>query len=127
MAQRVTYRRRLPYNTKSNRVRIIKTPSNTIRYLHTKKIGKAPSCGDCGSSLPGIKALRPRELSQVSKRHKSVQRKYGGSRCANCVRDRIVRAFLIEEQKVVKQKIKAMHEQRQKEEKSEKKQKKSSK
>ena len=34
------------------------------------------------------------------------ERAYGGSRCANCVKDRIVRAFLIEEQKLVKQLVK---------------------
>lgn len=33
---------------------------------------------------------------------KTVSRAYGGSRCHKCVRDRIVRAFLVEEQKVVK-------------------------
>jgi large subunit ribosomal protein L34e len=42
----------------------------------------------------------------VSKPTKTVQRAYGGSRCANCVRDRIVRAFLIEEQKIVKKVLK---------------------
>jgi len=42
----------------------------------------------------------------VSKPTKTVQRAYGGSRCANCVRDRIVRAFLIEEQKIVKRVLK---------------------
>jgi large subunit ribosomal protein L34e len=35
-----------------------------------------------------------------------VRRAYGGSRCGNCVRDRIVRAFLIEEQKIVKKVLK---------------------
>ena len=35
-----------------------------------------------------------------------VSRAYGGSRCAHCVRDRIVRAFLIEEQKIVKKVMK---------------------
>jgi len=53
-----------------------------------------------------IPALRPREYSQISRPKKTVQRAYGGSRCANCVRDRIVRAFLIEEQKIVKKVLK---------------------
>jgi large subunit ribosomal protein L34e len=35
-----------------------------------------------------------------------VQRAYGGSRCGNCVKDRVVRAFLIEEQKIVKKVLK---------------------
>jgi large subunit ribosomal protein L34e len=42
----------------------------------------------------------------VSRSTKSVQRAYGGSRCGNCVKDRIVRAFLIEEQKIVKKVLK---------------------
>lgn len=53
-----------------------------------------------------IPALRPREYAQISKPKKTVQRAYGGSRCGNCVRDRIVRAFLIEEQKIVKKVLK---------------------
>ena len=49
-----------------------------------------------------------RHLSSFSyknlhKRERTVSRAYGGSRCAGCVRKRIVRAFLIEEQKIVKQ------------------------
>lgn len=53
-----------------------------------------------------IPALRPREYSQISKPKKTVQRAYGGSRCGNCVKDRVVRAFLIEEQKIVKKVLK---------------------
>ncbi|PMB64861.1 60S ribosomal protein L34-B [Beauveria bassiana] len=53
-----------------------------------------------------IPALRPREYANISKPQKTVQRAYGGSRCGNCVRDRIVRAFLIEEQKIVKKVLK---------------------
>ncbi|CAE7744137.1 RPL34B, partial [Symbiodinium sp. KB8] len=33
---------------------------------------------------------------RLKKREKRVNRAYGGSRCAHCVRERIVRAFLIE-------------------------------
>ncbi|KAI6373634.1 hypothetical protein MCOR25_003408 [Pyricularia grisea] len=53
-----------------------------------------------------VPALRPREYAQISKPKKTVQRAYGGSRCGNCVRDRVVRAFLIEEQKIVKKVLK---------------------
>ncbi|KAJ2616250.1 ribosomal protein L34e [Coemansia reversa NRRL 1564] len=107
MVQRVTYRRRLSYNTKSNRVRITKTPGGNLRYLHLKKPAKGPRCGDCGMSLAGIPALRPREYTRLNKSQKSVSRAYGGSRCGTCVRTRIVRAFLIEEQKIVKKVLKA--------------------
>jgi ribosomal protein L34E len=42
------------YNTKSNKVRVIKTPGGKLRYLHLKKAGTAPKCGDCGIKLPGV-------------------------------------------------------------------------
>lgn len=61
---------------------------------------------DIDGSLTQIPALRPREYAQISRPKKTVQRAYGGSRCANCVRDRVVRAFLIEEQKIVKKVMK---------------------
>ncbi|CAD0098681.1 unnamed protein product, partial [Aureobasidium mustum] len=86
------------YNTKSNKVRVIKTPGGELRYLHIKKKGTAPKCGDCGVKLAGY--------ATISRPKKTVQRAYGGSRCANCVKDRVVRAFLIEEQKIVKKVLK---------------------
>ena len=61
-----------------------------------------PKCGDCGGVIAGIPALRPKEYRLLSRRKRSVSRAYGGSRCAGCVRTRIVRAFLVEEQKLVK-------------------------
>merc|ERR1712232_851793 len=42
-------------------------------------------------------------VRRLKKRERRVNRAYGGSRCAGCTRTRIVRAFLIEEQKCVKQ------------------------
>ena len=66
-----------------------------------------PRCGDCGNELCGIKATRPIEAKNLSKPNKTVTRAYGGSRCNHCTRSRIVRAFLIEEQKIVKKVLKA--------------------
>ncbi|OCT50129.1 60S ribosomal protein L34-B [Cladophialophora carrionii] len=114
---RLQYRRRNPYNTSSNNVRVIKTPGGKLRLLHIKKRGTAPKCGDCDAvprlaglflmmMMPQIPALRPRAYATTSRPQKTVQRAYGGSRCGNCVRDRIVRAFLIEEQKIVKKVLK---------------------
>jgi len=74
--------------------------------LDKQKIGQISPCNMLTLSFLQIPALRPREYSQISKPKKTVQRAYGGSRCANCVRDRIVRAFLIEEQKIVKKVLK---------------------
>lgn len=110
MAQRVTYRRRNPYNTRSNKIKVVKTPGGKLIAQHVKKNASRPKCGDCGSNLSGISTLRPRAYAQVSKTHKTVLRAYGGSRCASCVKDRIVRAFLIEEQKIVKRVLKEQEE-----------------
>uniref|UniRef100_A0A646QG09 Large ribosomal subunit protein eL34 n=1 Tax=Hemiscolopendra marginata TaxID=943146 RepID=A0A646QG09_9MYRI len=110
MVQRLTYRRRLSYNTQSNRRRISKTPGGRLVYLYTKKPGSVPKCGDCKTKLKGITPARPKQLMSMSKRHKTVSRTYGGSRCAKCVRNRIIRAFLIEEQKIVVKVLKAQQQ-----------------
>ncbi|KAK2172738.1 hypothetical protein NP493_934g00048 [Ridgeia piscesae] len=107
MVQRLRFRRRLSYNTKSNRKRISKTPGGKLVYLHQKKLGTIPKCGDCKVKLHGITPSRPMQRCGMSKRLKTVSRTYGGSRCHRCVRERIVRAFLIEEQKIVVRVMKA--------------------
>merc|ERR1711976_1072357 len=99
--QRLTFRRRLSYNTNSNRRKIVKTPGGRLVYHYTKKLGTIPKCGDCKCKLRGITPSRPMERASMSKRHKTV------SRCHRCVRERIVRAFLIEEQKIVVKVLKA--------------------
>ncbi|CAH7673325.1 ribosomal protein L34Ae [Phakopsora pachyrhizi] len=107
MVQRVTLRTRKSYNTTSNVGRIVKTPGGNLRHLRIHKQATAPKCGDCHTVLPGVPALRPIRYAHISKRRKTVQRPYGGSRCGNCVRDRIIRAFLVEEAKIVKKVLKS--------------------
>merc|ERR1712139_428082 len=93
------------------KVRKVKTPGGKLVLHYTGKKGKSPTCGDpgCDERLNGIPALRPVEYSRISKRQKTVTRAYGGSRCAKCVRMKIVRAFLIEEQKIVKRVLKSQN------------------
>merc|ERR1712221_27553 len=104
---RLVLRRRLSYNTKSNKRRISKTPGGKLVYLYIKKTEKVPKCGDCKEKLRGIPAVRPTKLAAMSKPQKTISRAYGGSRCGACVRERIIRAFLIEEQKIVVRVLKA--------------------
>ncbi|KAG2519495.1 hypothetical protein JM16_007123 [Phytophthora kernoviae] len=99
---RITYRRRHSYATKSNGIKAVKTPGGKLVAQYRQKRTAGPKCGDCKQSLKGIKHLGSKEYKNVSKTHRTVSRAYGGSRCALCVRQRIVRAFLIEEQKIVK-------------------------
>ncbi|XP_040614154.1 60S ribosomal protein L34-like [Mesocricetus auratus] len=107
MVQRLTYPRRLSYNIASNKTRLSRTPGNRIVYLYTKKVGKAPksACGVCPVRLRGVHADRPSPYETKTKKH--VSRAYGGSLCDKCVRDRIKRPFLIEEQKIVVKVLKA--------------------
>ena len=107
MVQRLTYRRRLSYNTQSNRRKISKTPGGRLVYLYTGKNGSVAKCGDCKLKLRGIAYARPADLARLSHRRKTVTRAYGGSKCAACVRNRIVRAFLIEEEKIVAKVLRA--------------------
>ena len=46
--------------------------------------------------------MKSTEIRRTVKRERTVSRAYGGSCCHKCVRERIVRAFLLEEQKAVK-------------------------
>jgi len=107
MVQRLTYRRRHSYNTPSNQCRISKTPGGRLVYLYKKKKGSVPKCGDCKIKLHGITPARPRERKRLPTFKNRVNRPYGGSRCHKCVRSRIVRAFLVEEQKIVVKVLKA--------------------
>lgn len=51
---------------------------------------------------PQLPAVRPSSLHRVNKSKKTVHRAYGGHLAAGVVKERIVRAFLVEEQKIVK-------------------------
>ena len=52
--------------------------------------------------MQGIAALRPKQYKTLKQRERKVYRAYGGSLCAGCVKNKIIRAFLVEEQKIVK-------------------------
>jgi large subunit ribosomal protein L34e len=71
-----------------------------LHYIAKKS--QTPKCGDCKKSLQSLYALRPKAYRLLAKRKRRVSRAYGGSRCYLCTRNRIVRAFLVEEQKIVK-------------------------
>jgi large subunit ribosomal protein L34e len=90
------------YNTANHRYRPVRTPGGRLLSQRIAKTTKGPKCSDCKISLPGIKHLKSTEYRRTTKRERTVSRIYGGSTCHACVRQRIVRAFLLEEQKAVK-------------------------
>ena len=67
-----------------------------------KKPRTVPRCGQCKEKLKGVTPSRPSERPRMSRRLKTVSRTFGGVLCHRCLRERIIRAFLIDEQKVVK-------------------------
>ncbi|CAM6087091.1 unnamed protein product [Calypogeia fissa] len=108
MVQRLTYRRRHCYATKSNQTRVVKTPGGRLVFQTAKKRANGPKCSVTGKRIPGIPHLRPAEYktSRLHRHRKTVRRAYGGNICGAAVRERIIRAFLVEEQTIVKKVLK---------------------
>ncbi|KRX09194.1 hypothetical protein PPERSA_05863 [Pseudocohnilembus persalinus] len=104
MAQRVTYRRQCSYNTRSNKIRKVKTPGGRVIAQHTSKRNTLRRCVEpgCEVVLGGLSNARSIALRNLSYRKRTVSRPYGGNLCGACVRERIVRAFLTEEVKIAK-------------------------
>ncbi|CAB4057747.1 RP-L34e [Lepeophtheirus salmonis] len=101
MVQRITYRRRLSYNTKSNRRKVIRTPGGKLVFQYLKKRPSVPKCPMTGLRLKGIKPSRPADRKRLYKRERKVYRAYGGVLSHQAVKEKIIRAFLIEEEKMV--------------------------
>lgn len=93
--RRVTYKRSASYRTKSNRFRTVKTPGGKLAIQYIKK-------KTSGSATRGISVARPAVMRRMSRHRRSVSRAYGGILTAQEVRDRITRAFMIEEVKSIK-------------------------
>ena len=61
MVQRLQYRRRHCYATKSNTQRILKTPGGKLTFQTVKKRANGPMCGDkkCNTRLHGVRVFCP--------------------------------------------------------------------
>ncbi|KAG5490265.1 hypothetical protein JKF63_06619 [Porcisia hertigi] len=105
---RVQYRRRMHYATRGNRMKMVRTPGNKLvmqkRSKRSQGIHTPWVLGH--KRLGGTKALRHIDARLASRHEKSVSRAYGGVLSHDQVRDRVVRAFLVEEQRIVKQALK---------------------
>jgi len=56
MVQRITYRRRKSFNTKSNKIRQVKTPGGKLAVSYLQKKPRGVMCGDCKTRLQGVRA-----------------------------------------------------------------------
>jgi large subunit ribosomal protein L34e len=106
---RVTYRRRMHYNTRSNKQRLVRTPGNRLVFQQRDKRHAGPHCPWVlgHKRLAGTKALNHFDRRAKAGYGSRVSRTYGGVLTHDQVRDRIVRAFLIEEQRVVRKVMQA--------------------
>lgn len=107
---RVTCRRNSTYKTRSRKVRFVRTPGGTLTSHIIAKMPKVPHCAESGEQLHGIPRVN---LSTISRTQRRVSRAYGGKLSASVTRERILRAFLMEEAKVAKQ-IKLLADKKQK-------------
>ena len=79
----------------------------TIQYTTKKAKGpQEPVTGALPGPLAGIPRMRPSKFKRLSHNQRTVSRPYGGVLSHRTVRDRIVRAFLIEEVKLMKRLMK---------------------
>ncbi|MBA0819369.1 hypothetical protein Gohar_028138 [Gossypium harknessii] len=107
MVQRLTYRTRHSYATKSNQHRVVKTPGGKLVYQTTKKRASGPKCPVTGKRIQGvvrflrvvlwvtymgslqIPHLRPAEYkrSRLPRNRRTVNRAYGGVLSCSAVRE----------------------------------------
>ena len=107
LERRITYRRKSSYRTRGNNFRPVKTPGKylifpLIRFLGGKLVMHLIKKKAKVSGMQGISAGRPHEMKRMSVCHKTVARAYGGNLTGTEVKDRIMRAFLIDEFKYFK-------------------------
>ncbi|VDN27409.1 unnamed protein product [Cylicostephanus goldi] len=104
-----------PMHSLCLRERSLSLQSNAISNIDlsdTKLLSTKPPFTLCVltsllSRLNCITPARPRELTRLKKNQRTVSRTYGGCLSPNAVKERIIRSFLLEEQKIVSKVLKS--------------------
>jgi large subunit ribosomal protein L34e len=101
---RVSYRRRMHYATRGNKQKMVRTPGNRLVMQKREKRSQGPHCPWVlgHKRLAGTKAYGHFDRRTKAGYGNRVSRPYGGVLTHDQLRDRIVRAFLVEEQRVVR-------------------------
>jgi large subunit ribosomal protein L34e len=79
--------------------KLVRTPGGFLVGQRSSKKTCTPSCPVTGMLLNGASALRTAYKGKM--RHSSTRRAYGTLLSGHALRERIIRAFLAEEQKIV--------------------------
>merc|ERR1712025_1458409 len=109
--RRIQYRRRSAYRTRSNNFKPVKTPGGKLVLHLIKK-------HTIGTGMQGVKVARPNDFRRMTSSKRTVSRAYGGILTGTEVKERIMRAFLIEEFKRFKNISKTSTDKKDKEKKS---------
>ena len=103
---RVQLRRHCPFSGKKKSFRLIKTPGKKISILYNKKKKNYVKCSDTKKKINGIQKHSSSKFMSMSKNQKKISRIYGGCLSGNSLKERIIKSFLLEEQKIVKRVLK---------------------
>lgn len=95
------------YKTRSNIRKVVKTPSGKLVARLQKKHSKFHRCHECNAKLLSIARMRPAEFSRQKVSARRVNRPLGATTCGKCVKDKIVEAFLNDEERIVREKVSA--------------------
>merc|ERR1712050_468004 len=104
MGARVNYKRNKSWNTRSNKIRQVRTPGGRLTAQYVTKRAKGPGNGMVTSSmrLGGLRRMRPTDYRRTTKHSRRISRAYGGVYSHIELKNRIIRTFLTEEVKNVK-------------------------
>merc|ERR1712100_303 len=107
MGARVHYTRNKSWNTRSNKIRQVRTPGGRLSVQYVAKRAATPKSAMVTDSqrLGGLRRMRPHAYSCIPKHHRRIARAYGGVFTHSEVKNRIIRTFLTEEVKNVKKAI----------------------
>merc|ERR1712159_108140 len=104
MGARVHYARNKSWNTRSNKIRQVRTPGGRLTAQYVTKKAKGPGNGMRTSSLRlgGLRRMRATNYRRQPKHTRRICRAYGGVYSHIELKNRIIRTFLTEEVKNVK-------------------------
>merc|ERR1711904_180651 len=107
MGARVNYMRNKSWNTRSNKVRQVRTPGGRlVAHYVAKKCNIVKSAiNTTYARMDGLKSMRPTNYARTHKTTRRVSRAYGGHFTHRDLKNRIIRTFLIEEVKQVKRTV----------------------
>ena len=105
---RVHHLRKHTYNTRSNKIRKIRTPGGRLTIQYIKKVSKGPQTAiKTRARLSGLKKMSNASYSRQTRSSRRIARPYGGVITPEELKEKIMRAFLIEEVKIVKKIVKS--------------------